>query len=144
MKKDYLKYWKVIREFTKKKYNISQADLDMLLFLYSEEYFSHDDFTRFNKLLTWNKKRFYNLMNEKWIEKFRERNGKKKTLYTITYKCRRVIGDLYKRLEGEEIPETGENNPMFLKGGNHRDMLYKNYIIKMNEATRQRRYDALE
>jgi len=144
MKRDYLKYWKVIREFTKRKYNISQADLDMLLFLYSEEYFCYDDFIRFNKLLTWNKKRFHNLINEKWIEVFRVKEDRRKAMYTVTYKCRRVIGEMYNKLEGKEIPSTGENNPMFLKNRSHRDMLYANYISKINEAIKQQRYDALE
>ena len=36
---DYLKYWRVIRQFTKIKYGLTQSDLDMLFFLYSEKYF---------------------------------------------------------------------------------------------------------
>ena len=42
--KDYLKYWRVVRYFIKAKYGLSQADLDILLFLYSEKYFSKDKF----------------------------------------------------------------------------------------------------
>ncbi len=41
---DYLKYWRVIRYFIKAKYNLTQADLDILFFLYSESYFSKDRF----------------------------------------------------------------------------------------------------
>ena len=35
---DYLKYWRVVRYYIRAKYKISTADLDILLFLYSEEY----------------------------------------------------------------------------------------------------------
>ena len=38
-KNDYLKYWRVIRYFVKAKYGLSTADLEVLLFLYSEKYF---------------------------------------------------------------------------------------------------------
>jgi hypothetical protein len=39
---DYLKYWRVIRYYIKNKYGLTQADLDILLFLYSEQYFTKD------------------------------------------------------------------------------------------------------
>ena len=44
MDKDYLKYWRVIRYFIKSKYGLTQEDLDMLLFLKSEDYFDRDKF----------------------------------------------------------------------------------------------------
>lgn len=30
---DYLKYWRVVRQWAKTKHNISSADLDMMIFL---------------------------------------------------------------------------------------------------------------
>ena len=39
MNNDYLKYWRVIRYFIKAKYGLSQAELDVILFLKSEGYF---------------------------------------------------------------------------------------------------------
>ena len=39
-KNDYMKYWRIARNFMRKRYNLSDPDLDMLLFLYSEEYFT--------------------------------------------------------------------------------------------------------
>ena len=50
---DYLKYWRVIRQYVKVRYGLNQADLDMLLFLYSEKYFGKDKFQEFNELLSW-------------------------------------------------------------------------------------------
>ena len=58
---DYLKYWRVVRYFIKAKYGLSQADLDVLLFLYSEKYFSKDKFSDFNELISWDKMRFEKL-----------------------------------------------------------------------------------
>ena len=54
---DYLKFWRVIRYFYKIKYGLNQADLDMLLFLYSESYFSKDKFIEFDELLSWDEHR---------------------------------------------------------------------------------------
>ena len=42
---NYLKYWRVVRYWAKAKYGLTTPDLDMLFFLYSEEYFNK---TKFN------------------------------------------------------------------------------------------------
>ena len=52
MKSDYLKYWRVVRQFIKVKHNLTQADLDILLFLKSEQYFSKDKFKEFDELIS--------------------------------------------------------------------------------------------
>ena len=41
---DYLKYWRVIRYWVKAKYGIGTPDIDMILFLYSEDYFNKTKF----------------------------------------------------------------------------------------------------
>lgn len=135
---DYLKFWRVIRYFYKIKYGLNQADLDMLLFLYSEGYFGKDDFGRFNELLSWDNSRFERLKREGWICVFRIRRGKRKALYELSYKAKRVIGEIYKRLNGEEIPIDDYNNSLIKKDVSYTDILYRNMIIKMNETIRQR------
>ena len=55
---DYLKYWRVIRYFIKAKYKINTGELDVLLFLYSEKYFSKDKFNEFDELISWDVNRF--------------------------------------------------------------------------------------
>lgn len=141
---DYLKYWKVIRHFFKVKYGLTQPDLDMLLFLYSEKYFSRDKFFEYNNILSWDSRRFSRLMKEGWIEIFRERDGRKKTLYGVSYKTTRVIDSLYKKLNGEEIPTSLAANPMFLKNVKYTDKVYRNMILQMNEAIRQQQRHAPE
>ena len=78
---DYLKYWRVIRYFIKSKYGLSQADLDILLFLRSEKYFDKNDFDEFNELVSWDKNRFENLREQGWIESFRKRKGNRRAIY---------------------------------------------------------------
>jgi hypothetical protein len=136
---DYLKYWKVIRYFVKSKYNLTQADLDILLFLYSEKYFSKDKFAEFNNLLTWDKERFKRLVDNGWIELFRENKNRKKALYNLSFRASRVIDSIYKKLNGEEIPVRGHSNPMFKRNAKYFDKVYRNMILEMNEFIRQQR-----
>ena len=140
MKSDYLKYWRVVRQFVKVKYGLSQADLDILLFLKSEEYFSKDKFDEFDSLISWNVHGFDNLLRDNWIEVFRKRQGKYKGVYTLSHKAKRVTTSIYKKLDGEEIPSSNDGNPMFLKNVSYTDKVYRNFIKEMNAATRQRRH----
>jgi hypothetical protein len=141
MKSDYLKYWRVIRQFIKSKYGLTQADLDMLLFLYSEDYFSKDKFQEFNELLSWDVTRFDRLRRDKWIEVFRRNMGKRKALYTLSYKTKRMIDSLYKKLNGEEIPTSPSKNPMFKRNVKYSDKVYRNFIKEMNASIRQQRHE---
>ncbi len=137
---DYLKYWRVIRYYVKKKYDITQAELEMLLFLRSEKYFSKDNFDEFDELLSWDKNRFEKLRKEGWIDSFRKKEGKRRAIYQLSYKAQRMITSLYKKLEGEEIPESKSSNPLFLEGANYTDKVYRNYIKKLNKTIRQQRH----
>lgn len=135
---DYLKYWRVIRYFIKKKYGLTTAELEMLIFLYSESYFDKDKFQEFNELIYWDVKRFDKLLRDGWIEVFRKRHGKTKGLYKLSYKSNRIIKDMYKKLNGEEIPMDRTTNPMFKKKVGYTDKVYRNMIKEMNKATKQR------
>jgi len=136
---DYLKYWRVIRYFVQAKYKISMADLELLLFLYSEKYFNKTKFIEFDKLLSWDKERFNKLIKDDWIVVFRKKKGKQAKLYEMSYKGRRMIGTMYKKLNGEELPESKVGNPLFSKNTNSTDRIYKNMIIEMNKFIRKER-----
>jgi len=140
MKSDYLKYWRVVRQFIKVKHKLSQSDLDILLFLKSEEYFSKDKFQEFDNLISWEKHRFERLRQEGWIEVFRKRMGKRKALYQLSQKAKRVTTSIYKYLNGKEIPTSNDGNPMFLRNVSYTDKVYRNFIIKMNAFIKQQRH----
>jgi hypothetical protein len=141
---DYLKFWRVIRYFYKIKYGLNQADLDMLLFLYSESYFSKDKFIEFDELLSWDEHRFDRLLRDGWIQVFRKRMGARKALYDISYKGTRMVTEIYKKLNGEEIPVSSSHNPMFKKNVSYADKVYRNMIIEMNTTIRQSRHQTPE
>ena len=136
MQFNYLKYWRVVRYYIKMKYKLKTGDLDMLLFLYSEDYFSKDKFKEFDQLLSWNVNRFDKLLRDGWVEIFRKRVGKHKALYELSYKAKRVINSIYKKLNGEEIPSS-EYNPIFHRNVSYTDKVYKNFIKEMNKAIKQ-------
>lgn len=141
---DYLKFWRVIRYYVKAKHGLTQADLDIILFLYSEGYFGKEKFDEFAQLVSWDKSRFYRLKNKGWIELFRRRYPNGRALYQLTFKATRVVLDIYRKLNGEEIPTSLSSNPLMAKNVSYSDKVYRNMIIEMNayyEANKNKKYD---
>ncbi len=136
---NYLKYWKVIRQYYKSKFGLFQADLDVLLFMYSEGYFTRAKFDRYDKILSWDKERFNRLLREGWFEVFRPKEGNKRIIYQMSDKSKLVVKDIYRKLNGDDIPMTVCNNPMFKRKVRYTDKVYKNMIIEMNKSIQQER-----
>jgi DNA-binding MarR family transcriptional regulator len=132
MKSDYLKYWRVVRFYYTKKYKLRIEELELLLFLYSEQYFTKDKLREFNSICSWDKRRVDKMLEQGWIQIFRPNTNRRKRLYKLSVKAKQLVTSLYKRLEGDEIP-TGPNNQFFRKKVSYADHMYKNMILKMNE-----------
>lgn len=126
---DYLKYWRVVRYYIKKKYNLTTAELELLLFLKTEGRFSREDFQKFNEVVSWNKDRFEKLRQEGWIVVFRKRHGKHRALYELSYKSKRVIASVYSKLNGDEIPTS-----VFSKN-KYTDKVYRNFIKQLRHPS---------
>jgi len=139
---NYLKYWRVIRKFVQVQYKLTQCDLDMLFFLYSEKYFGRDKFDEFDKLLGWDVMRFQRLVKEEWLVKFRNQVGKRKALYKLTHKAESMIQSVYRKLSGEEIPVSSVGNRIFMKNVPYTDKVYRDMILDMNKTIKQRRHPA--
>jgi hypothetical protein len=130
---DFLKYWRVIRFWVKKKYGLGTPDLEMLLFLYSEQIFNKETFKEYEELMSWDVKRFKQLLTNEFIHVWRKRQGNKATLYELTYKSKRIINTIYKKLNGEEISEMNFTNPLFTSDPSYIEKVNRNMIKKMNK-----------
>ena len=134
---DYMKYWRVIRYWVKAKYKIGTPDIDMLLFLYSEDIFNKTKFNEFEELMSWDVNRFDQLLKNGWVHVWRKKRGKETTLYELTYKAKRLVNLIYRKLNGEEIGEDHRTNPLFRKDASFMDKVYRQSIIKINEERKQ-------
>ena len=146
MKSDYLKFWRVVRYYIKAKHGLTESDLDILLFLYSEGYFDKDKFSEFDNLISWNKNRFEDLRQAGWIEVFRKRDvsKKKKALYQLSYKAKNVINEIYSKLNGDEIPTSLSQNPMYDRNASFNDKVYRHFIKLMNLYVQKTRRGSVE
>lgn len=137
---NYLKYWRVIRQYTQRKYGLKLAELEILLFLYSEKYFSKTKFNEFDNLVSWDVHRFDRLLRDGWISVFRHKKDGKKNMYELSYKAKVMIINMYRNLDGREISVNPERTNMFKKNVSYTDKVYRNMIIKMNAEIREKRH----
>ena len=141
---NYLKYWRIIRYWAKAKYGFSVSDLDMMLFLYSENFFNKKTFYEYTEMMSWDKSRFNKLVKDGYIHLWRKGEGKEGDLYEVSYKGKRAISSIYAKLNGEEIGEDPRVNPLFKDDVKYMDKVYRNAISKLNKSIRQPQRHALE
>lgn len=113
---NYMKYWKVIRYWATRTYDVTPAELDMLFFLHDERLFKISQFDRYDNIFSWDKARFYKLKKKELIHVWREGKCNEARLYELTFKAKKMITNIYKKMNGEEpIPTSSRRNPLFKK-----------------------------
>lgn len=140
-KHNYLKHWRVVKYWVKKKYSLSEADLEMLLFIHDEGLFGYRDFDEFQAIYPWDKTRFTRLKKEGWIREWRKRDKWRniEALYEISAKGRRMCTEVYKKLNGEtDFSEVPQKNPVF-KRKEYTDKVYSIHMSKINKVNREQR-----
>ena len=135
MNTDFLKHWRVVRYYIKRKYNLNQSDLDLILFLYSEGRFTKKIFDDYEAVFNWERKRFKRLMNEGWIVTWRKQHGRRYSLYELSHKAKTLVNRAYKILNGEEkIPSTPKRNPLLKERVTYNDKVYRKVIKDINQG----------
>lgn len=139
-KRDYLKHLRLIRRYFMIKYKLKIADLEMLLFLYSENRFPKKTFNDFQQTMRWEKDRLGRYIREGWVSVFREKTRSRKAIYQLTYRSKKIINQIYDLMEGQEISTDPLYNPMFRKDATYKDKTFKGVAKRRNEAIRLQRH----
>jgi hypothetical protein len=144
VKYNYLKYYSVVKYYFQRRYKLTNYEFNMLLFLYSEQYFTYARFDEYENVMPWDRKRFKKLVERGFIEVFREDNPqtKQKAIYQLAYKSKRFITNLYNILNNEtlEISTNKSQHKIFLKKVRYTDKVMRNFIKKINKERRQLRH----
>ena len=134
---DYLKFWRVVRYWAIKKYNLkSKDDLDMMLFLRGERFFSRKDFESYKKIFPFENHRFERLYREGWIVKVRTegKSDNRNAMYELSMKAKRMVKSIYNKLNNREhISENPKYNRLFRADALPYEKKYASVIKKMNE-----------
>ena len=139
-KRDYLKYFRLARYYVRSKYKLKLGDLEMLLYLYSEGYFSKQVFHEYKQIMSWEKNKLERFIEEGWISVFREKVKGRKAMYQLTHKTKHMINNLYNILDGGLISTHRNYNPMFRKDATFTDKVFRSAIKRRNNSIKQQQH----
>ena len=117
-----LKYYRLTRKWVCKTYRLTDADLELLIYLDCKGRFTRNEFIEGVYTYSWDKHRWERLKREGWIEVWRHRNRTtiKYSIFKTSFKCSQVISRIYRILLGEEDPPFTERN-IFNKNKSYTD-----------------------
>lgn len=130
--KDYLRYMRGARKYILMQHDITQADLELILWLKPMGKFSKDDLRVFEGTMSWDGSRVSNLIKQGLLVKFRKAVPNKcKALYEITIKGKRICNLLYQILETGTFPDSAASVHN-KKGSTQAERKYGHYYRKEN------------
>ena len=126
------KYYRLVRRWACKTYDLKDADLELLIYLDCKQFFTRNDFINGVYTYSWDKARWERLRKNDWIDVFKERNrtNYKYAVYKVSAKSRRLINRIYKVLLGQEDLPTSQRS-VFYKNKSYTDKVYNKAIDDM-------------
>lgn len=136
---DYLKYWKIVRYWAGRKYNLNSRELDLVLYLNSNGLFTVQGKKAFKEMFGFRGKALEGLFEKGYVQVWRQGGtGREATLYDITDKTRKLCDTIYAILQGEEVlSELPTVNPLFTKNATYADRLHARAITRMNKEIKE-------
>ena len=127
-----LKYYRLIRKWACKTYNLKDADLELLIYLDCKSRFTRNEFIEGSYTYSWDKDRWERLRREGWIEVWRQRNRTtiKYSIYKTSFKCSQLISRIYRIMLGQEDLPTSERS-IFYNNESYTDKVYNKAIDDM-------------
>jgi len=108
-----LKHYRLIRKWISKTCDLREADLELLIYLDSIDFFTKQDFKDGVFFYSWDNRRWNRLLKEDWIVVWRKRNRttQKYHIYKTSQKFKHLLSRMYRIMLGDEdIPENPHSN----------------------------------
>jgi len=127
-----LKYYRLVRKWACKTYELTDSDLELLIYLDCKGKFTRNDFINGVYTYSWDKTRWERLRSNDWIEVWRHRNRTsiKYSIFKTSFKCSQLISRIYRILLGEEDLPTSERS-VFYNNKSYTDKVYNKSIDDM-------------
>ena len=130
-----LKHYRLIRRWACRNYDLTDADLELLIYFDCMYFFTKQDYKIGTYAYSWDNKRWNNLLKEGWIVVWRNRNRttQKYNIYKVSFKCKQLIHRMYRIMLGEEdIPTTARSNKI-MKNNTYTDIVLRSAINNLNK-----------
>ena len=134
-----LKHYRVIRRWACRNNNLTDSDLELLIFFDCLDLFTKQDYMMGTYAYSWDSKRWNNLLKEGWITVWRERNRttQKYNIYKVSFKSKQLINKMYRIMLGEEDIPTSERRNTIMRGKTYSDTVLQKAIDNVNKDNRK-------
>ncbi len=130
-----LKHYRIIRKWACKNNDLTDADLEVLIYLDCMDLFSKHDFEQGVYSYSWDNRRWNRLIQNGWIVVWRHRNRttQKYNIYKVSFKYKQLIMRMYRIMLGEDdIPTSARRNKL-IKGNSYTDKVLTKAIYNVNK-----------
>ena len=130
-----MKHYRIIRKWACKNNDLTDADLEVLIYLDCMDLFSKHDFEQGVYSYSWDNRRWNRLIQNGWIVVWRHRNRttQKYNIYKVSFKCKQLIMRMYRIMLGEDdIPTSARRNKL-IKGNSYTDKVLTKAIYNVNK-----------
>tara|TARA_R100001086_G_C11653348_1_gene208034 strand:- start:21 stop:467 length:447 start_codon:yes stop_codon:yes gene_type:complete len=128
-----LKHYRIIRKWMCKTCDLTDADLELLIYLEALDLFTKEDFKIGTYSYSWDNRRWNKLLKKGWIVVWRKRNRttQKYNIYKVSFKCKQLISRMYRIMLGEEEIPTNKKSNKVMKGKTYSDKVLSTSILNM-------------
>ena len=130
-----LKHYRIIRKWASKNNDLTDADLELLIYLDCVDLFTIKDFKMGSYSYSWDNRRWNKLIQNNWIVVWRNRNRttQKYNIYKVSFKGKTLIQRIYRMLLGEEDIPTSYRRNKIMKGETYMDKVLQTSIHNVNK-----------
>lgn len=128
------KYYRLVRKWACKTYDLKDADLELLIHFDCLGTFTRNDYIKGTYIYSWDKNRWERLRRDGWIEVYTKRNHTtiKFNVYKVSTKCKYIISRIYRILLGQEDLPVSRRS-VFNKNNSYTDKVFNSAIDVMNK-----------
>jgi hypothetical protein len=126
------KYYRLVRKWACKTYDLTDADLELLVYLDCKPRFTRQEFIDGVYTMSWDKNRWEKLRRRGLIQTWRHRNRTtiKYSIFKTSFQCSQIISRMYRILLGEEDLPTSERS-VFYNNKSYTDKVFNKAIDDM-------------
>ena len=130
-----LKHYRIIRKWACKNNDLTDAELELLIYLDCIDLFSKKDFEEGTYTFSWNNRRWSKLLQNDWIKVWRHRNRttQKYNIYTLSFKGKQLISRIYRIMLGLDNIPTSERRNKIISGNSYTDKVMTTAIYNVNK-----------
>jgi len=130
-----LKHYRIIRKWACRNNDLTDAELELLIYLDCIDMFTIDDFKMGTYSFSWNNRRWNKLIQNEWIIVWRKRNRttQKYNIYKVSFKGKQLISRIYRIMLGDEDIPTSERRNSIMQGKTYMDKVLQTSVYNVNK-----------